>query len=295
MTTRRSFIKNAGLVTGGFAFPNFLWSFMQSSDYNYKPGLQLYTVRKAMEKAPEETLARVAEIGYKIVESATYTGSEKFYGMSPAEYSSALQKSGLKMPSGHYELGNSHIKGTLLNDWEKTVEDAYEVGMKYMVCASIPGNRQKSLDGYKKTAEEFNKAAETCQKAGIQFCYHNHAFEFDKIEGQEPYSLLLQEADSDLVKMELDIYWATYAGKDVVQLLEDHKNRIELWHVKGMAENKQRGFTELGQGTINWPKLFSKAQETNLKHFFVEQDETPGNPFDSIAQSITYLENNILS
>lgn len=292
MATRRNFIKQSGLLMGALAAPNFLISCMESTPKKYKPGLQLYTIREAMEKAPKESLEKVAEIGYQIVESATYTGTQKFYGMAPSEFSSVLQDSGLKIPSGHYALGDSDIKGTIRNGWEKAVEDADKVGMDYMVCAYLDEGDRQSLDDYKKRAEEFNKAGEVCKEAGIQFCYHNHDFEFDKIDGKVPYDVLLSETDEELVKMEMDMYWMVHGDQDPVKRIKENPGRFELWHLKDMDEDGD--FTEIGNGSIDWDSIFAEAETSGLEHFFVEQDQTPGDPFDSIKESIDYLEDNIL-
>jgi len=306
MSTRRDFFKQSGLLLGTLAVPGFLSSCNASGEkrYDYKPGLQLYTVREAMEKAPKETLEKVANIGYLLMEHATYSGTEKFYGMSPSEFAAVLKQNGLKMPSGHYALGNPEMKGTILGGWEKAVEDAHNIGMKFMVCPWIP-EEQRTLEDYKKHIETFNKAGEVCKNAGIQFCYHNHNFEFQEIDGQVPYDLLLNKTDKDLVKMEMDIFWISRAGKDPVAMIEAHPGRFVLWHVKDMSKIDDDGITnvregvsaitEVGNGVIDWPAIFAHAGESGLKDFFVEQDITPGNPFDSIKQSYSYLEENILS
>lgn len=283
-------------MAGSLAIPGFLTSCTSgATKNNLLPGVQLYTVRDAMGKDPKGSLAKVAEIGYKLVESATYTGTEKFYGMTPSDFSSVLKQNGLKIPSGHYALGSPEVKGTILSDWEKAVEDAHKVGMDYMVCAYLPGDKRKTLDDYKKRAEEFNKAGEVCKKAGIQFCYHNHNFEFQKIDGKVPYDILLSEADKDLVKMEMDIYWVTRAGQDPIAMFNAHPGRFVLWHVKDMADAPDQHFTEVGNGVIDWPKIFANAKTSGMQHFFVEQDRCPGDPFDSIRQSITYLKKNVLT
>src|SRR4051794_18379089 len=106
MPTRRSFIKSSSLITAG--------AFIKPPFYNYKKnliGLQLYTVRDAMKNDPAGTLAKVAQIGYNSLEGATYTGTENFYGMSPAEFSKVLKNNGLVMPSSHYRLGEEKDKG----------------------------------------------------------------------------------------------------------------------------------------------------------------------------------------
>ena len=268
--------------------------------YNKKYiGLQLYTVRDHMQKDPAATLAKVAQIGYNSVEGATYTGSEMFYGMDSAAFSSLLKQNGLIMPSSHYRLGEEQVngasqKGTLLNDWGKAVDDAAAVGIKYMVCAYLSVQERGNLDHYKKIGEDFNKAGEICKKAGIQLCYHNHDFEFEKQDGKYPYEVLLSNTDKNLVKMEMDLYWVTKANQDPIALIDEHPGRFPLWHVKDLDKTPKRMFTEVGNGIIDFKKIFKHADKAGLKYFFVEQDMTPGEPYDSITQSITYIKSNLV-
>lgn len=296
MVNRRNFLKQSGFVAGAAIFmPAFIKASCNAKNPSgeYKIGLQLYTVRDAMAKDPEGTLAKVAQIGYQEMESATYTGTEKFYGMDGKTFAAVLKKNGLTIPSGHYALGSPDIKGSILSDWEHAVEDAAALGMKYMVCAYLPEENRKTLDDYKKVAAELNKAGETCKKHGIQLCYHNHNFEFPKIDGQVPYEVLLKQADKDLVKMEMDIYWITRAGYDPVAMFNEHPGRFILWHIKDMDNTPKQFFTEVGNGIIDWNRIFAHAKEAGMKHFFVEQDVSKS-PFESIAVSYAYLEKNII-
>src|SRR5438105_924910 len=294
MTSRRSFIKTTSVLSAGFLVDPSLF------DYNKSYiGLQLYTVRDAMQNDPAGTLAKVAQIGYNSVEGATYTGTEKFYGMDAAAFSKLLKKNRLIMPSSHYRLGEEktngeEVKGTLLHDWDRAVADAKAVGIKYMVCAYLSAEERKGLDHYKYIAQQFNKAGEKCKKAGIQLCYHNHDFEFEKQDGKFPYDILLNETDKELVKMEMDIYWVTKAGQDPVTLMNQHPNRFPLWHIKDMDSTPEHAFTEVGNGTINFKKIFKQANKAGLKYFFVEQDKCPGSPFDSITKSIAYIKKNLV-
>ena len=297
MTSRRFFIKSTSLLTAGALMRPALFK-----EYDKKYiGLQLYTVRDAMQQDPTATLAKVAQIGYNSVEGATYTGSQKFYGMEPKAFANVLKQHGLIMPSSHYRLGmekenGQTPKGTMQNDWNKAVDDAAAVGIKYMVCAYLSTAERGGLDHYKQLAAQFNKAAERCKKAGIQFCYHNHDFEFEKQQGSNllPYEVLLNETDKNLVKMELDLYWATKAGHDPIALFNKYPGRFPLWHVKDMDATPQHAFTEVGNGTINFKKIFTQANKAGLKYFFVEQDKTPGDPFSSITQSISYIRKNLV-
>ena len=294
MTTRRSFIKTSAILSAGLLTTPQLFA----ADKKYI-GLQLYTVRNAMEADPVAALAKVAQIGYNSVEGATYTGTQKFYGMDAAAFAKQLKQNGLIMPSSHYRLGEektngADTQGTILHNWDKAIDDAAVVGIKYMVCAYLSNPERGNLDKYKKLADHFNVAAEKCKKAGIQFAYHNHDFEFVQQDGKYPYEILLNNTDKNLVKMEMDIYWMVKAKQDPIALFNQHPGRFPLWHVKDMAKTPNQTFTEVGNGSIDFKKIFAQAEKSGLDYFFVEQDSTPGNPYDSIIQSINYIKKNLV-
>ncbi|MES2647265.1 MAG: sugar phosphate isomerase/epimerase [Bacteroidota bacterium] len=295
MTSRRSFIRNSSLATAALAFSPQIFA---RSDKQLI-GLQLYTVRDAMAADPIGTLAKLAQIGFNSVEGATYTGTQKFYGMDAAGFATILKQSDLIMPSAHYRVGlekykGENIQGTMLYGWDKAVEDAAAVGIKNMVCAYLSAEERGGADQYKKLAETCNKAAETCKKSGIQFCYHNHDFEFEVVDGQIPYDILLNNTDKDLVKMELDLYWVAKAKQDPIAMFEKNPGRFPLWHVKDMDNTPSQAFAEVGSGTIDFKKIFSHAKTAGMKYFFVEQDKCPGSPFDSITKSINYIKANLV-
>ena len=159
MTTRRSFLKTTTAASAGLLIsPSFV---KYKSSYI---GLQLYTVRDAMQTDPSGTLTKVAQIGYNSVEGATYTGTQKFYGMDAKAFADLLKQNNLIIPSAHYRLGEektngADTKGTLLHEWDKAVDDAAAVGIKHMVCAYLSAAERGGLDHYKQIAETFNKAA----------------------------------------------------------------------------------------------------------------------------------------
>jgi sugar phosphate isomerase/epimerase len=295
MTSRRVFIQSASALTAAV----FVKGPLQVLSASPVIGLQLYTVRDAMSKDPMGTLAKVAQIGYNSIENATYTGSEKFYGMDAATYKKVLAENGLVANSGHYRLGEemekgAPVQGTILHDWQKAVDDASTVGLKYMVCAYLSGQERGDLDHYKKLAEIFNKAAETCKKSGIQFCYHNHDFEFQNQDGVFPYDILLEKTDKDLVKMEVDLYWIKKAGQDPLALFQKHPGRFPLWHVKDMSKEADQSFAEVGSGIIDFKTIFQHKDQAGMKFFFVEQDKCPGSPFDSITHSYNFIKTNLV-
>jgi sugar phosphate isomerase/epimerase len=119
--------------------------------------------------------------------------------------------------------------------------------------------------------------------------YHNHDFEFAAIGGTVPYDLILAGTDPRTVQMEMDLYWVTKAGLNPVSLFEKHPGRFPLVHVKDMDNTPRKFFTEVGRGVIDFRTVFSKAKEAGIKHYFIEQDETPGDPLESVEISLNYL------
>lgn len=291
MTDRRSFLKTTALASAGLLLAPEL--FAAKTKYI---GVQLYTVRDLMAKDPVDTLSKVSKIGFNSVEGATYTGTQRFYGMEPAIFKKALNDNGLKMFSSHYALGEStpNTKGTMVNEWQKAVDDAATVGLKYMVCAYLGDSERGTLDHYKLTADKLNKAGEVAKKAGIQVCYHNHNFEFEAQDGKYPYDVLLNSTDAGLVKMEMDLYWMFRAKQDPIAYFDKHPGRFPLWHVKDMDNSPKQFFTEVGNGVIPFKNIFAHAKKAGLQYFFNEQDQTPGNPLDSITKSYQYIKQNLV-
>lgn len=294
MVTRRSFIKSSALISAGVVFsPSFV-----NYDKEYI-GLQLYTVRDAMASDPKETLRKVSKIGYNSVEAAGYSGDGLFYNLAPKIFSQILKDNGLIIPSSHYRYGEDlkdgkEVPGTILHNWQKAVDDASSIGIKYMVCAYLSNTERGKIEHYKMVSENLNKAGEICKKSGIQLCYHNHDFEFIKENDQIPYITLLDSTDKDLVKMEMDMYWVTKAGYNPVDLFKAHPNRFVLWHVKDMAKTEGKEFTEVGNGIIDFKVIFAHAKEAGMKYFFVEEDKCPVSPFESISQSLSYIKANLV-
>jgi len=293
MTTRRSFLKTSAVLSAGLLAAPSLFAY----DKKYI-GLQLYTVRDHIAKDPAATLAKVAQVGYNSVEG-TYSNIGQFNGADAKVFSGLLKQNGLSMFSCHYRLGEelvngAHQAGSILNGWDKAVDDAGQIGLKYMVCAYLSTAERGSLEHYKQVAEDFNKAGEACKKAGIQLCYHNHDFEFIQEDGKYPYETLLANTDKDLVKMEMDMYWVTKANQSPIKLIEEHPGRFPLWHIKDMDKTTDRAFTEVGNGIIDFKTIFKSAKKAGLKYFFVEEDKCPGDPYDSITSSFNYIKNNLV-
>jgi sugar phosphate isomerase/epimerase len=260
-----------------------------------KVGLQLYTVRDAMKKDFSGTIARVASVGYKEVEFAGY------FDHSPAEVRAIVDKNGLTAPSCHVTYD------VVEKSWPQTIEAAQIVGHSYIVCPWIDEKLRNMPDGWKKVAQTFNQAGATSKKAGIQFGYHNHTFEFvpdANLGGKLPYDFLLDNTDPDLVKMEMDLCWISVTGHDPVAYFTKYPGRFPLVHVKDVKEMpkvapgkkdefvdttfEKQVMTEPGSGVIDWKRILSYSDQAGIKHYFVEHD-APADPFASIAVSYKYL------
>lgn len=241
-------------------------------------GVQLYTVRRELEKDFEGTLARVAALGYREVEFAGY------FNRPAKEVRTLLDRHRLTSPAAHIQL--AALRGSL----QEMIDAAGRIGHKYLLVAYLPAEERRSPDDYRRHADLFNSAGERLKRAGLQFAYHNHDFEFAPSGGVVPYDLLLERTDPRLVKMEMDLYWTVKGGASPLKYFEKHPGRFHLLHVKDMDSTPRRYFTEVGRGVIDFKAIFAGAGRAGVRHYFVEQDETPGSPFDSLKLSIDYLK-----
>lgn len=277
---RREFIKSSAVAAAGvLALPTFLQAKKEANI-----GLQLYTLRDTIPKDPKGVLQKVASFGYKELETYSYRDG-KIFGLPFSEFGSFVKDLGMKVVSGHYGLDMAKSDA-----WEKAVTDAKSIGQQYLVVPFLQESERKSIDNYKRICESLNKAGEIAKKNKMKFGYHNHAFEFDTVDGQIPFDVMLKELDPKLVHMEMDIYWVVNAGKDPIKYFETYPGRFEQWHVKDMDKTDKQRNADVGTGTIDWKAIFAKAKQSGMKHFYIEQESYPGAPIDSTEASIKYLK-----
>jgi sugar phosphate isomerase/epimerase len=277
MKTRRSFLKDAVIAgAGGLILP----SFVKFSDVKPKlknVGIQLYSVRKEMMADAIGTLNKLGVIGYREIESAQ---SEKgnYYGLAPKEIKKILKDQGMTLRSGH-----THID----NNWQKSIDEAAEAGQEYIICSVLPA-RGQTIENYQKSADTFNQAGEQCKKSGLLFGYHNHASEFDTVDGQVLYDVLLNRVQPGLVHMEMDLGWVIAAGKDPMIYFAKYPGRFPLWHLKDMniAEKKS---VEFGKGSVDIFGLLKHSKQAGMKYYFIEQEEYAVNAFESMEYDYNYM------
>src|SRR5436190_3934329 len=297
---RKVFIRNsAAVVAGSMLLRNNLLAALGYHPVKKVIGLQLFTFFNVIDEDVEGTLKKIAAVGYKEIESA-FSKKGGYYGMKPKEFASFLAGIGMSWKS-HHVLGAPFTMPpgakmptgpdgkpitippmrNLRDNMQELVDEAATGGIEYLVCANTPIG---TLDEIKSSIEVLNKTNEACKKAGIGFAYHNHDAEFRAVEGQIPYELFLQQTT---MQMELDLAWATKGGKDPVDLFKAYPGRFPLWHVKDL-DAKREIILPVGEGTIDFKRIFDAASTSGMKHFFVEHD-MPKDALASITSSYNYL------
>lgn len=283
---RREFLKMGGNLAAGLAIIPFGSKFMFNSNRGNRKakslyGLQLYSLREDMPKDPKGVLKQVASFGYKQVEG--FEGPMGIYwGMSNTEFKKYMDDLGMNFLATHCNIDK---------DFEKKAAEAAEIGMKYLICPSRGG--RKTVDDFKKVAEDFNAKGEICRKNGIRFAYHNHEYGFKEIDGQFPQDIMMKNTDPALVDYEMDIYWVITGGQDPIAWLKKYPNRFRLGHVK----DRIKGATErgascvLGTGSIDYPKLIKDAKAAGMEYFIVEQERYDNTtPLEAAKADALYME-----
>jgi sugar phosphate isomerase/epimerase len=199
---------------------------------------------------------------------------------------------------------STHVDYDSLGEkWPQVIEASKMIGHGYIVNPDIGDELRYQPDGWKRAAETFNRAGEASKKAGIQFAYHNHWFEFKPVNGKRPYDILLEECDPNMVKMELDLCWITVTGQDPLVYFHRYPGRFPLVHVKDMKRIPSPAVTaaissedqffpdmaDVGSGVIDWKRIFAKSEEAGIRHCFIEHDD-PKSAFDSIRISYKYVQ-----
>lgn len=249
-------------------------------------GVQLYTVRSVIGDKPLETLKALEAIGFREVE-ATYGNLET---IAPLLKQTSLKPVSLHLDTAMFTRDQAKL--------QPAIENAKSKGFSYVVCPYVAQQDRGGPEVMKKLADSLNKAGEIANKNGLRLCYHNHAFEFAAAGSGTLLDVLMQASDPKLVALELDVMWAQVAGVDLASFLKQYGSRTLLMHLKDVdaAEPKRfdegiarTSFKEAGAGSVKFAELLKAATQAGVKHYFVEQDQTPGDPVASLRQSYAYL------
>jgi sugar phosphate isomerase/epimerase len=271
--SRRDFLKSASV--GAISLPSFAKSAVSRTAAPQALGLQLYTVRDWMQRDMEFTLKTVYGVGYREVEFAG------LFDKKPDKVKYWLDKIGLEAPSSH--VSYERLKAGI----QAVADEAQTLGNTYVVCPDVDSRLRLDADAWKRVAADFNRIGEQLQRLGLRFAYHNHDFEFRPLPGGEiGYDILVNETDQRYVKLQLDLFWISKAGKDPLTYFAKFPGRFPMVHVKDMTG--RGAMVDVGKGVIDWGRIFAKRREAGIEHFYVEHDE-PASPFDDIKISYDYL------
>ncbi|OFY83482.1 MAG: hypothetical protein A2V46_12950, partial [Bacteroidetes bacterium RBG_19FT_COMBO_42_7] len=262
-------------------------------------GLQLYTVRDPMAEDVPGTLKRVSDAGYKYVELADYNEG-KFYTYAPLEFKKMVNDLGMEILSSHTQVEGV---GVTMDNARKMAEDHAILEARYCLQPWIVEEMRTSIATYQKMAANWNQIGAIMKEFGMQFGYHNHNFEFATVEGKVPYfDVMLAELDKDLVVMEIDLFWATKAGQNIVELFNKYPGRFPLFHMKDMYTHQEPFYdvikddiAPVGEGVINFKEILAAKDVAGMKYMIVEQDQSRDNTiFEDINKSISNLTTRIL-
>jgi sugar phosphate isomerase/epimerase len=241
-------------------------------------GLELYSVRDAMRKDPEGTLAAVRLMGYDEVE-LLWTFDN--FGRTPQQVRVTLDREALRAPSAHV------APEALLSDWSRSLDVARTLGHDYLIVPSLPAETDRSLDQWRLWADRFNTAGVAARRAGLWLAFHNEPGHMKAIEGIVPYDVFLARTDPSVVRLQLDVGNMAIGGGDPARYLAKYRDRYWSFHLKDVTADGAHD-TELGAGHLDLRKLLAAIPEIDRKPCYVEQ-EAATDPLASARRNCAFL------
>jgi len=262
----------------------------------YRMGLQLFTIREPMSSDPKATLKQVAALGFQDTETYGFDPEKiGYYGFSAADFKKVLEDNSLTTTSGHYDFAKyfNSSDDELKRYVDQCIKGAHAVGQPYITWPWLDEN-SRSLDSFKLLAKKLNMMGEQIKKGGLTLAYHNHNFEFTDHNGHNGYEIVMNETDPNLVKLQIDLYWAIHSSKLTPhELFMKQPGRFVMWHVKDM-DKKTRDYTELGNGSIDYTKILPDAKLAGMQYYYLEQGGNfAKDPMTSIADGANFWKKNL--
>jgi sugar phosphate isomerase/epimerase len=295
--SRRHFLGRTALAFAGGTLMSRELSALARRRKGELTGVQLYSIRADMMKAPLETLKALRAMGYVHVEHANYI-NRKFYGWPAQEFRRILDDLGMKMPSGHTVMSGRHwdeSKKDFTDAWKQTVEDAAVLGQKFVISPSMENTIRRDYDKLRAFMDVFNRSGELCNRYGMKFGYHNHDFEFSEtLNGRTLYDIILSETDPKLVMQQLDIGNMINGGAKALDIMQKYPGRFESMHVKDeiAASGGHERFesTILGTGIVPVKEVIDLGRKWGTRHFIIEQESYQGRtPLDSVKEDLKIM------
>jgi sugar phosphate isomerase/epimerase len=280
MKSRRDFLRSLPLLAAGFVLP--LGSAKTRTSENNKKmniGIQLWSLRELLGNDLEGTLHALSEMGFQGIEAYGFDG--KFFGFEPKAFKKICKDLNLEIYSTHTGITAENAKSY--------AEKAAEAGLQYLVLPSMMGRPHSSIAEYQKVAEEMNAIGAICRQYGLNFAYHNHEFEFNKIDDKIPYDILLNETDPELVSFQLDVYWIVKAAYEPLQYFREHPGRFSTLHIKDLCSDGESCI--IGNGIIDFVSMMKSAETASVQMLIYEQEHfSEGTPLHCAAQSLRYMK-----
>lgn len=292
--SRREFLIKSAILMSGLALP--LSSCESGSAPKYKMGLQLFTIRDAMADDPVGSLKQAKLMGYEDFETYGYEPAKgKYYGFGSKAFRSILDDMNLSTSSGHYDFSNyfARPEDEMMRYVDSCITGAKALGQDYITWPWLHPDF-RTIEHFKILADKLNRIGERVNEAGLGFAYHNHDFEFIDHGGEEGYDIIFNRTEPNLVKLQLDLYWAVHSSKlSPVELVNKQPDRFVMWHIKDM-DKITRDYSELGNGSIDYDKMLSQIDQSGLQYYFLEQGGNfAENSMKSIADSAAYFKQHL--
>ncbi|MDH3709842.1 MAG: sugar phosphate isomerase/epimerase [Cyclobacteriaceae bacterium] len=289
--TRRRFLKTTASASAALSISPKLMVSCKPADKSAAIAMQIYTVRREIEKDLQSTLEKVAEIGYSYVETAFWPDN-----ISLTQAAQALQKANLKVCSMHCELPSG-------KEESRWLEMAQAFDCDTLIWHGWPEDpRYSTQKGIEELADIYNRSYEYAAEHELKFGLHNHWWEFrNRIDGRYPYQILLEYIEPEIF-FEIDTYWVKVAGLDPAQVLKDFGSRAPFLHIKdgpakyteSLGKDEPEPMVAVGQGTQDFPSIAS-AGKGNTIWMIVEMDVTATDVFIALEESYHYLTSNGLA
>lgn len=261
-------------------------------------GLQLYSVRDHMtdEAGIKETFLKLAEMGYTTGQTA---GTYDF--IAPEKFAEYAKEAGIKICGTHYNWDR------IRNDVEGTVAYHKALGTTNVGIGGMPFDARANVEKLNAFIDEFNACAAKYAEYGMKLTYHNHSFEFKKLEdGRTLFDHLVEKFDKENVSFVLDTYWLQHGGKDIREMIELLAGRVDILHIKDMEACRDVRIgettvsvpyiTEIGSGNLNFKSIIATAEACGVKCFVVEDDRAVDvGSFDAVKRSADYIKANLLA
>ena len=244
-------------------------------------GCQTYPVRAMIGRDFPGTIKQLADAGFQRIELCSPVGyGDGFAGLAKykgAELRKIFSDLGVKCESSHFDINE------LRKDLPGRIAWAKDLGLTQMMVPSLNGPRNPTMDDIKRAADEYNKMGEQSANAGIQQGLHNEGFELSMVDGKRTYDVLFGLLDPKLVKFQFQVSTIS-RGYDAAEYFTKYPGRFISMHVQGWSA-KTRKVVPVGQGTLDWKKIFSAAKTGGVKNYFVEMN------LEEMRASVPYLRN----